>query len=102
MLITLGLGFVKDKHAGFVFSPLHISVGNLKRVLLVGLSDTSFYYHFPLLYLLFMNSSVGLNYNSGFTFFQKICKNYSGLPLLTIVCSMNLRSRIKRVCLGQK
>jgi hypothetical protein len=49
-----------------------------------------------------MNSSVGLNYNSGLTFFQKFCKNYSGLPLVTIVCSMNLRSRIKRVCLGQK
>jgi hypothetical protein len=32
MLITLGLGFVKDKHSGFVF-PLYISVGNLQRVL---------------------------------------------------------------------
>jgi hypothetical protein len=27
---------VENKHSGFVFS-LHISVGNLKRVLLVGL-----------------------------------------------------------------
>jgi hypothetical protein len=35
MLITLGLGFVKDKHSGFIF-PLYISVGNLQRVL--GLS----------------------------------------------------------------
>jgi hypothetical protein len=41
MLITLGLGFVKDKHSGFVFS-LHISVGNLKRVLLVGLGCHKF------------------------------------------------------------
>jgi hypothetical protein len=32
MLITLGLGFVKDKHSGLVF-PLYISVDNLQRVL---------------------------------------------------------------------
>jgi hypothetical protein len=65
MLITLGLGFVKDKHSGFVF-PLYISVDNLKgfagwvRVTLI--STINF---FSLLYFLFMNSSVGLNYNSG-------------------------------------
>jgi hypothetical protein len=32
MLITLGLGFVKDKHSGLVF-PLYNSVDNLQRVL---------------------------------------------------------------------
>jgi hypothetical protein len=32
MLITLGLGFVKDKHSGLVF-PLYILVDNLQRVL---------------------------------------------------------------------
>jgi hypothetical protein len=30
-----------------------------------------------------MNSSVGLNYNSGLTFFQKFYKNYSGLLFVT-------------------
>jgi hypothetical protein len=57
--------------------------------------------NFPLFHFLFRNSSVGLNYNSGLTFSKKLCKNYSGLPLVILVCSMNLRSRIKRVCLGQ-
>jgi hypothetical protein len=83
MLIILGLGFGKDKHSGFVFFPLHISVGNLKRVLLVGLSDTSFYYQFPLLYLLFMNSSVGLNYNSDLTFSKNSVK-------ITVGCHWSL------------
>jgi hypothetical protein len=78
MLITLGLGFVKDKHSGFVFFPLHISVGNLKRVLLVGLGDTCFYYQFPLFHFLIMNSSVGLNYNSGLTFSKNSVKNTVG------------------------
>jgi hypothetical protein len=32
MLITLGLGFVRDKHSGLVL-PLDISVDNLQRVL---------------------------------------------------------------------
>jgi hypothetical protein len=71
MLITLGLGFGKDKHSIFVFFPLHTSVGNLKRVLLVGLGDTSVYYQFPLFHFLIMNSSVGLNYNRGLTFSKK-------------------------------
>ena len=71
MLIILGLGLVENKHSGFVFFPLHISVGNLKRVLLVGLGNTSFYYQFLLFHFLIMNSSVGLNYNSGLTFFSK-------------------------------
>jgi hypothetical protein len=35
MLITLGLGFVKDKHSGFVFL-LYISVGNLKGFCWLG------------------------------------------------------------------
>jgi hypothetical protein len=30
-VITLGLGFIKDKHSGFV-SPLYIAVGKIKRV----------------------------------------------------------------------
>jgi hypothetical protein len=49
-----------------------------------------------------MNSSVGLNYNSGLTFFQKFYKNYSGLLFVIVVCLINLRSRINRVCPGQK
>jgi hypothetical protein len=73
MLITLGLGFVKDKHSGLVF-PLYILVDNLKRVLLVGLGDTNFYYQFPLFHFLIMNSSVGLNYNSGLTFSKNFVK----------------------------
>jgi hypothetical protein len=103
MLTILGLSFGKDKHSGFViFFPLHISVGNLKRVLLIGLGDTSFYYQFLLFHFLIMNSSVGLNYNSGLTFFQKFCKNYSGLPLVTIAYSRNLRFKIKSLCFRQK
>jgi hypothetical protein len=68
------LGFVKDRHSGCVF---------------------------PFLYFLFMNSSVGLNYNSELTFFQKFCKNYSGLPLVTIAYSRNLRFKNKSLCFRQ-
>jgi hypothetical protein len=82
MLITLGLGFVKDKHSGLVF-PLYISVDNLKRVLLVGLGDINFYYQFPLFHFLIMNSSVGLNYNSGLTFSKKFVK-------ITVGCHWSL------------
>ena len=70
MLINLGLSFVRDKHSGFVL-PLYISVGNLQRVFRVTLISTI---HFPLLYFLFMNSSVGLNYNSDFKVFKNLVK----------------------------
>jgi hypothetical protein len=83
MLTILDLSFGKDKHSGFVFFPLHISVGNLERVLLVGLGDTSFYYQFLLFHFLIMNSSGGLNYNSGLTF----SKNY---VKITVGCHWSL------------
>jgi hypothetical protein len=82
MIITLGLSFVKDKHSGLVF-PLHISVDNLQRVLLVGLGDTSFYYQFPLFIFLIMNPSVGLNYNKGLTFSKNPVK-------ITVGCHWSL------------
>jgi hypothetical protein len=83
MLIILGLGFGTDRPSGLYFFPLHISVGNLKRVLLVGLGDTSFYYQFLLFYFLIMNSSVGLNYNSGLTFSKNSVK-------ITVDCHWSL------------
>jgi hypothetical protein len=39
--------------------------------------------HFPLLYFLFMNSSVGLNYNSGLTFSKNSVK-------ITVGCHWSL------------
>jgi hypothetical protein len=79
MLITLGLGFVKDKHSGLVF-PLYISVDNLQRVFRMTLI---FIIHFPFLYFLFMNSSVGLNYNSELTFSKNSVK-------ITVACHWSL------------
>jgi hypothetical protein len=70
MLITLGLGFVKDKHSGLVF-PLYISVDNLQKGFRIALISII---HFPLLYFLFRNSSVGLNYNSELTFSKNLVK----------------------------
>jgi hypothetical protein len=67
MLITLGLGFVKDRYSGLVF-PLYISVDTI---------------HFPLVYFLFMNSSVGLNYNSDLTFYKNSVK-------ITVGCHWSL------------
>jgi hypothetical protein len=45
---------------------------------------------------------VCLNYNSDLNFFQKFCKNYSGLLLVTVVCPINLGSRIIKIVPGQK
>jgi hypothetical protein len=70
MLITLGLGFVRDKHSGLVF-PLYISVDNLQKGFRMTLISII---HFPFLYFLFMNSSVGLNYNSDFKIFKNLVK----------------------------
>jgi hypothetical protein len=75
MLITLGLGFVKDKHSGLVF-PLYILVDNLQRGFRMTLISII---HFSFLYFLFMNSSVGLNYNSGLTFSKNLVK-------ITVAC----------------
>jgi hypothetical protein len=79
MLITLGLGFVKDKHSGFVIPLIYFS-GQFTRVL--G-SHQFPSYPFPLLYFLFMNFSVGLNYNSDF----KIFKN---LEKITVACHWSI------------
>jgi hypothetical protein len=69
MLITLGLGFVRDRHSGLVF-PSYISVDNTKgfRMTLISII------HFPFLYFLFMSSSVGLNYNNELTFSKNFVK----------------------------
>jgi hypothetical protein len=61
MLITLGLGFVKDKHSGFGISFMYFSGQFTKGFMMTLISII----HFPFLYFLFMDSSVGLNYNSG-------------------------------------
>jgi hypothetical protein len=68
MLITLGLSFVRDMHSGFVtwislrcFSrPLRDFAGWVKMTLL-SLLISSFFF-------LFINSRVGLNYNSDLTY----------------------------------
>jgi hypothetical protein len=67
------------------------------RVKMILLSIINFLFHFP-----FMTSRVGLNYNSELTYSKKSEKNYSRLLLVTVVCSMNLRSKINRLCPGQK
>jgi hypothetical protein len=66
VLITPGLGFVKDKHSGFGISFIYFSGQFTKgfRMTLISII------HFPFLYFLFMDSSVGLNYNSGLIFFS--------------------------------
>jgi hypothetical protein len=48
-----------------------------------------------------MVSSVGLNYDSGLIFSKKFYKNYSGLPLVIIACSRNLRFKIKGYALDK-
>ena len=74
MLITLGLGFVKDKHSGFVF-PLYILVGNLKKGFASGVRVTQVsIINFPFFHFLIKNSSVGLNYNSALTFYKNFAK----------------------------
>jgi hypothetical protein len=79
MLITLGLGFVRDRHSGFVF-PLYISVDNFTK----GFRRTPFsIIHFSFLYFLFMNSSGGLNYNIGLTFSKNFVK-------ITVGCHWSL------------
>jgi hypothetical protein len=83
MLIILGLGLVENKHSGFVFS-LHISVGNFFKkgfasgVRVTQVSIINFPFHF-----LIMNSSVGLNYNSGLTFSKNSVK-------ITVGCHWSL------------
>jgi hypothetical protein len=54
-----------------------------------------------LFHFLFMNSRVGLNYNSGLTFFQKFCKNYSGLLVVIVICPINLRWLLIQILLVQ-
>jgi hypothetical protein len=76
MLITPGLGFVKDKHSGFGISFIFFSEQFTKgfRMTLISII------HFPFLYFLFMDSSVGLNYNSGLTFSKNSVKITVGCP----------------------
>jgi hypothetical protein len=76
MPITPGLGFVKDKHSGFGISFIYFSGQFTKgfRMTLISII------HFPFLYFLFMDSSVGLNYNSGLTFSKNSVKNTVGCP----------------------
>jgi hypothetical protein len=92
----------RDKHSGFetwislrCFSRHLRGFAGWVRVTLVSTINSPFYF-------LFMNSSGGLNYNSDLCFFQKSWKNYSGLLFVTVVCPINLRSRINGICLGQK
>jgi hypothetical protein len=70
MLIIPGLGFVKDKHSGFGISFIYFSGQFTKGVRMTLISIINF----PFLYLLFMDSSVGLNYNSGLTFSKNSVK----------------------------
>jgi hypothetical protein len=68
MLINLGLGFVRDKHSGFVtWISLRCFSRHLRDfagwVKLTLLSIINFLFHF-----LFMNSRVDLNYNSNLTY----------------------------------
>jgi hypothetical protein len=56
--------------------------------------------NFPFLFL-YINSSVGLNYNSDSTFSKKFCKNYSGLLVVTIICPTNLRWIVIQILLVQ-
>jgi hypothetical protein len=96
-LSLLGLGFAK--HSGFGIFFMYFS-GQLTKGFMMTLISII---HFPFLYFLFMDSSVGLNYNSGLTFFfQKFCKNYSGLPLVNIAFSRILRFKLKWLCSRQK
>jgi hypothetical protein len=48
-----------------------------------------------------MVSSVGLIYDSGLIFSKKFYKNYSGLPLVIIACSRNLRFKIEGYALDK-
>ena len=75
MLITLGLGFARDRHSGLVF-PLYFSGQFTKgfRMTLISII------HFSFLYFLFMVSSVGLNYNNGLTFSKTSVKITVGCP----------------------
>jgi hypothetical protein len=76
MLITLGLGFVKDKHSGFGIFFMYFSGQFTKGFMMTLISII----HFPFLYFLFMDSSVGLNYNSGLTFSKNSAKITVGCP----------------------
>jgi hypothetical protein len=64
-LSLLGLGFAK--HSGFGISFMYFS-GQLTKGFMMTLISII---HFPFLYFLFMDSSVGLNYKSGLTFLSK-------------------------------
>jgi hypothetical protein len=79
MLITLGLGFVNDKHSGLVF-PLYISVDNFTKGFRMTLNPII---HFSFLYFLFMKFSKGLNYNSGLSSSQNSLK-------ITVGCHWSL------------
>jgi hypothetical protein len=71
MLITLGLGFVRARHSGLVF-PLYIYFsGQFTKGFRMTLISII---HFPFLYFLFMNSSVGSNYNKELTFSKNSAK----------------------------
>jgi hypothetical protein len=76
MPITPGLGFVKDKHSGFGISFIYFSGQFTKGFRMTLIS----FIHFPFLYFLFMDSSVGLNYNSGLTFSKNSVKITVGCP----------------------
>ena len=79
MLITLGLGFVKDKHSGFGISFMYFSGQFTKGFMMTLISII----HFPFLYFLFMNSSVGLNYNSELSFSKNSVK-------ITVACHWSM------------
>jgi hypothetical protein len=72
--ITLGLGFVKDKHNGFIFSLTYFS-GQFKKGFAswVRVTQVSII-NFSLFHFLIKNSSVGLNYNSSLTFPKNLVK----------------------------
>jgi hypothetical protein len=76
--ITLGLGFVKDKHHGFVFSLTYFS-GQIKKGFAswVRVTQVSII-KFSLFHFLIKSSSVGLNYNSGLTSSKNSVKNLVG------------------------
>jgi hypothetical protein len=80
MPIILGLGLVENKHSGFVFFPLTYFSGQFTKGLRMTLISIIY---FPLLYFLFIISSVGLNYNSDLTF----SKNY---VKITVGCHWSL------------